>query len=112
MPAACHRTQRTTTPQKTATRPCRSRWPGELRRIRLHRRRNAVLVAGLMSQTRRVVVTGMGVITPIGNDVTTFWNNLTAGVSGVGPITHFDVSAFDCRIAAQVVDFDPARYFK
>jgi 3-oxoacyl-[acyl-carrier-protein] synthase II len=64
-----------------------------------------------MTQMRRVVVTGMGVITPIGNDVTTFWSNLTAGVSGVAAITHFDVTAFDCRIAAQVRDFEPAKYF-
>ncbi len=54
----------------------------------------------------------MGVITPVGNDLQTFWTNLTNGVSGVGAITHFDPSAFACRIAAEVRDFDPVSYFK
>ncbi len=57
--------------------------------------------------SRRAVVTGLGAITPIGNDHPTFWRNLVAGVSGVGPITTFDASDFDVRIAAQVKDFDP-----
>jgi 3-oxoacyl-[acyl-carrier-protein] synthase II len=65
-----------------------------------------------MSSHRRVVVTGMGVITPVGNDLQTFWNNLVNGVSGIGPITHFDVSAFDCRIAGEVRDFEAVNYFK
>ncbi len=56
---------------------------------------------------RRAVVTGLGAVTPIGNDHPTFWNNLIAGVSGVGPITRFDASGFDVRIAAEVKDFDP-----
>ena len=56
---------------------------------------------------RRAVVTGMGAVTPIGNDHATFWNNLIAGVSGAGPITRFDASNFDVRIAAEVKDFDP-----
>jgi 3-oxoacyl-[acyl-carrier-protein] synthase II len=64
-----------------------------------------------MSQ-RRVVVTGMGVVSPCGNDLGSFWNNLTNGVSGIGPITHFDVSAYDCQIAGEVRDFDPAKVFK
>jgi 3-oxoacyl-[acyl-carrier-protein] synthase II len=54
------------------------------------------------------VITGMGAVTPIGNDAPTFWANLLAGVSGGGPITSFDASAFDVRIAAEVKDFDPA----
>jgi 3-oxoacyl-[acyl-carrier-protein] synthase II len=58
--------------------------------------------------SRRAVVTGLGAITPIGNDHPTFWRNLVAGVSGAGPITSFDASAFDVRIAAEVKDFDPA----
>jgi 3-oxoacyl-[acyl-carrier-protein] synthase II len=58
--------------------------------------------------SRRAVVTGLGAITPIGNDHPTFWRNLVAGVSGVGPITHFDATGFDVRIAAEVKDFDPA----
>jgi len=56
---------------------------------------------------RRAVVTGLGAVTPIGNDHPTFWNNLIAGVSGAGPITRFDASGFDVRIAAEVKDFDP-----
>jgi 3-oxoacyl-[acyl-carrier-protein] synthase II len=65
-----------------------------------------------MSSNRRVVVTGMGVVTPVGNDLETFWRNITNGVSGVGPITHFDVTAYDCRIAGEVRDYDPGLYFK
>jgi 3-oxoacyl-[acyl-carrier-protein] synthase II len=56
---------------------------------------------------RRAVVTGLGAVTPIGNDHPTFWNNLINGVSGAGPITRFDPSGFDVRIAAEVKDFDP-----
>ncbi|MEZ0256871.1 MAG: beta-ketoacyl-ACP synthase II [Chthoniobacter sp.] len=65
-----------------------------------------------MSHPRRVVVTGMGVITPVGNDVETFWQNLIAGKSGIGPITHFDPSAFDCRFAGEVRGFEPKSVFK
>jgi 3-oxoacyl-[acyl-carrier-protein] synthase II len=61
---------------------------------------------------RRVVITGMGVVTPCGNDLATFWNNIINGVSGIGPITHFDASAYDCQIAGEVRDFDPAKIFK
>jgi 3-oxoacyl-[acyl-carrier-protein] synthase II len=57
---------------------------------------------------RRAVVTGLGAVTPIGNDAATFWANLTEGVSGAGPITSFDATGFDVRIAAEVKDFDPA----
>lgn len=58
----------------------------------------------------RVFVTGLGAITPIGNDVPTFWKNLTDGVSGAGPVTAFDASDFPVRIACEVKDFDPAKY--
>jgi 3-oxoacyl-[acyl-carrier-protein] synthase II len=64
-----------------------------------------------MNTDRRVVITGMGVITPIGNDVDTFWRNLQNGVSGIDCITAFDTSAYDCRIAGEVRDFDPKDYF-
>ena len=57
---------------------------------------------------RRVVITGLGAVTPIGNDYPTFWANAKAGVSGGGPITHFDASDLDVRIAAEVKDFDPS----
>ncbi|HEY2916751.1 MAG TPA: beta-ketoacyl-ACP synthase II [Candidatus Limnocylindrales bacterium] len=55
---------------------------------------------------RRAVVTGLGAITPIGNDARTFWTNLLAGVPGGGPITSFDTTGFDVKIAAEVKDFD------
>lgn len=57
--------------------------------------------------SRRAVVTGLGAITPIGNDVATFWQNLTDGVSGVAEIAAFDASALEVRIAAEVKDFEP-----
>ena len=56
---------------------------------------------------RRVVVTGLGAVTPIGNDVRTFWAALIAGRSGAGPITMFDDSDLDVHIATEVKDFDP-----
>jgi len=56
---------------------------------------------------RRVVVTGMGIVSPVGNDVASFWNALRGGVCGVGPITRFDASRLDCRIAAEVKGFSP-----
>jgi 3-oxoacyl-[acyl-carrier-protein] synthase II len=55
----------------------------------------------------RVVITGVGAITPIGNDVATFWENMKAGVSGAAPITAFDASNFDVQFACEVKDFDP-----
>lgn len=58
----------------------------------------------------RVVVTGLGAITPIGNNVEAFWANLCNGVSGVGPITLFDATGFPVRIAAEVKGFDPKDY--
>ena len=60
---------------------------------------------------RRVVVTGMGVVSPLGHDLASFWNNLLAGQCGVDRITSFDASAFDTQIAAQVKDFNPAPAF-
>ncbi|MGA8278566.1 MAG: beta-ketoacyl-ACP synthase II [Rhodanobacteraceae bacterium] len=59
---------------------------------------------------RRVVVTGLGMVSPVGNDVTTAWRNITAGNSGIGPISHFDTSAFPTRIAGEVRGFDPTTY--
>jgi 3-oxoacyl-[acyl-carrier-protein] synthase II len=59
---------------------------------------------------RRVVVTGLGAITPVGNDVATAWAALLAGKSGAGPITHFDASAFEVRFACEVKGFDPLQY--
>src|ERR1700737_2883778 len=62
------------------------------------------------SNGRRVAVTGMGFITPIGNDVETVWSNLIEGVSGIGRITHFDTTIFDCKIAGEVKGFNPEEY--
>jgi len=56
---------------------------------------------------KRVVVTGMGAITPLGNDTASFWQALIAGKSGAGPITHFDAAHFKTRFACEVKDFDP-----
>ena len=58
----------------------------------------------------RVVVTGLGVITPIGNDVDSFWNGIKNKEVGIGPITCFDTADFKCRLAAEVKDFDPKAY--
>lgn len=62
-------------------------------------------------ELKRVVVTGLGAISPLGNDIPTFWNNLINGVSGAGPITHFDTSMFKTKFACEVKDFDPSKYF-
>jgi len=59
---------------------------------------------------RRVVVTGLGIISPVGNDVPGAWQNILAGKSGVGPVTHFDASTFPTRIAGEVRDFNPETY--
>lgn len=61
-------------------------------------------------QPRRVVITGMGALTPIGNSLEEFWKNLLAGVSGAGPITYFDVSTYDTKFACQLKGFDAATY--
>ena len=60
---------------------------------------------------KRVVVTGMGCVSPVGNDVQSLWSNLLAGRSGVGPITRFDATGYKVRIAAEVKDFDPTALF-
>ncbi|PKL23265.1 MAG: beta-ketoacyl-[acyl-carrier-protein] synthase II [Spirochaetae bacterium HGW-Spirochaetae-3] len=59
---------------------------------------------------QKAVITGMGVVSPIGNDIDTFWAAIKAGKSGVGPITRFDATEFDSRIAAEVKDFDTSLY--
>ncbi|HUV05874.1 MAG TPA: beta-ketoacyl-ACP synthase II [Armatimonadota bacterium] len=61
-------------------------------------------------EQRRVVITGMGPITPIGTGTEAYWRALLDGISGVGPITHFDASDYSTRIAAEVKDFDPEQY--
>jgi 3-oxoacyl-[acyl-carrier-protein] synthase II len=61
---------------------------------------------------RRVVITGLGVITPVGNDLESFWHSLKNGVSGIRTITAFNTTAYDCRIGGEVLGFDPKSFFK
>src|ERR1051325_9062697 len=60
---------------------------------------------------RRVVITGLGAVTPLGNSVDVFWDRIVAGQCGVDKITAFDATPFDTQIAAQVKDFDPSPAF-
>ena len=64
------------------------------------------------NQCRRVVVTGMGAITPVGNDVQTAWESIRQGKCGIAPISRFDTAAFKARLAAEVKDFDPRAYME
>jgi 3-oxoacyl-[acyl-carrier-protein] synthase II len=64
----------------------------------------------MFSEMRRVVITGLGAVTPVGNDVPAMWRSLLAGRSGVGRIACFDASAFESRIAGEVKGFDPGTY--
>ena len=61
-------------------------------------------------EKRRVVVTGLGAVTPLGNDVETTWNNIVSGVSGIGPLTRVNADDFPAKVAAEVKDFDPTAY--
>lgn len=61
---------------------------------------------------RRVVITGMGALTPIGNSVPEFWEGLKTGRCGIGPITKFDASDYKVKVAAEVKDFDPLQYME
>ncbi|MCC7518839.1 MAG: beta-ketoacyl-ACP synthase II [Verrucomicrobiae bacterium] len=67
---------------------------------------------GTPSDHLRVVVTGIGAVTPLGLDFATCWTNLLAGKSGIGKVAAFDVSAYDCKIAGEVRGFEGARFFK
>ena len=60
---------------------------------------------------RRVVITGLGVVTPLGNDLPTFWDNLKNGVSGISMIDAFDTAQYDCRFGGQVRNFEPKNFF-
>src|SRR5437773_7658621 len=64
-----------------------------------------------MNSDRRVVITGLGVVTPVGNDLETFWKNLVKGKSGIGRIQTFDTANYDCKIGGEVRDFDPKNFF-
>lgn len=63
-----------------------------------------------MLGNRRVVITGLGIISPVGNTVETAWENLLAGRSGIGPITHFDTADFSVRFGGEIRDFDVSQY--
>ena len=63
-----------------------------------------------MSEARRVVVTGLGVISPLGSSTAAAWENLIAGYNGIGPITYFDTTNYKSKLGAQVKDFDPMNY--
>jgi 3-oxoacyl-[acyl-carrier-protein] synthase II len=63
-------------------------------------------------ERRRVVITGIGMITPVGNDVKSTWSGLINGKCGVGNITLFDTENFATKIAAEVKNFDPTQYFE
>src|SRR5919199_544020 len=65
-----------------------------------------------MNGRRRVVVTGLGAVTPLGNDVETSWRNLLAGESGAGPITHFDATDYPVHFACELKDFDPTEWIE
>src|SRR6516162_3766082 len=65
-----------------------------------------------MNSDRRVVITGLGAVTPIGSDVETFWSNLKNEVSGIRAIDAFDTTGYDCKIGGQVCGFDPKPFFK
>lgn len=61
-------------------------------------------------ELKRVVVTGLGTLTPVGNSLPEFWENIKNGVSGAGPITHFDASQFKTQFACEVKNFNAADY--
>ncbi len=65
----------------------------------------------MLKELKRVVITGLGAITPLGNTVASFWDGIKNGRSGVGYITRFDTSHFKTTIAAEVKDFHAADYF-
>ncbi|MFT5986028.1 MAG: 3-oxoacyl-[acyl-carrier-protein] synthase II, partial [Planctomycetota bacterium] len=62
-------------------------------------------------ELKRVVVTGLGALTPIGNNITEFWDGLKNGRSGCAPITHFDAEKFKTRFACEIKNFDPLQHF-
>ena len=59
---------------------------------------------------RRVVITGMGAVTPLGDSIDEYWASLVKGKSGIGPMTLADPTAFPCKIAGEIPDFDPGKY--
>ena len=66
----------------------------------------------MMSQNRRVVVTGIGAVTPLGNNTTDTWQNMKSGRNGIAPITHFNTDNFKAKLGAEVKGFDPKEYLE
>ena len=64
----------------------------------------------VQNMSRRVVITGMGAVTPIGNSVEEFWDNIKKQTVGIGEITKFDTTDYKVKLAAEVKDFDPKNY--
>ena len=64
----------------------------------------------MSSGLKRVVVTGLGVLSPVGSSVESFWNSLLSGQSGIGKITRFDAGAYTTQIAGEVKNFDPSQH--
>ncbi len=64
----------------------------------------------MSGSNRRVVITGLGILSPVGNDLASSWDGIVSGRSGIAPITHFDASAFSTRIAGEVKGFDPSQW--
>ena len=59
---------------------------------------------------RRVVITGIGVLSPLGSELELFWQNITAGKSGIGPVTRFDTTQYECKFGGEVRDFNPEEW--
>src|SRR6478609_11404004 len=68
------------------------------------------MAGGSDNGRRRVVITGVGMVSPLGNDPDSSWQSLVAGESGAGPITHFDTSDYDVHFACELKDFDPTTW--
>lgn len=89
-------------------------WPSVFLRICPYDRQSALRQIFFnevyLMEKRRVVITGMGAVTPVGIGVDAFWEALLTGKSGIGPITEFDASEFPVKIAGEVKDFDPVKY--
>ena len=68
------------------------------------------MIIELNTELKRVVITGMGLVTPLGSDIDTFWQNIKSGKNAIDEITRFDTTDFRVKLAAEVKDFDPALY--
>ena len=89
-----------------------SRPPAPLASLRCNRSIRRLQKGAPMTNRRRVVITGMGVVSPLGFDLRTFWHLLSQGRSGISPITSFDTSPFNASLAGEVTDFDPTDFIQ